>query len=73
MGKMKELFTEMQENGQIDGLYNEQQDDANADVVSLQQEAHYVHTINEICELFVLHGWDKVWPDIQECMRGKKW
>jgi hypothetical protein len=43
------------------------------DVVSLQQEAHYHHTINEICELFVLHGWDNVWLDIQGCMRAKKW
>jgi hypothetical protein len=67
MGKMKALSLDMEEN-RVD-----EQEEQDADVVSLQQEAHYVHTINEICELFVLHGWEKVWPDIQECMRGKKW
>lgn len=69
MGKMKALSLDMEEH-HVD-KHEQQEQEAEFDVV--MEEMHYVHTINEICNLFVLHGWDKVWPDIQETMRAKKW
>jgi hypothetical protein len=39
----------------------------------MQEEAHYVHTINAFVELIVLYGWDKVTSDLRAAMGEKKW
>ena len=31
----------------------------------MQEEAHYIHTINAFVELIVLYGWDKVIHDVR--------
>lgn len=39
----------------------------------MQEEAHYVHTINAFVELIVLYGWDKVIGDLRTAMGEKEW
>jgi adenine/guanine phosphoribosyltransferase-like PRPP-binding protein len=39
----------------------------------MQEEAHYVHTINAFVELIVLYGWDKVIGDLRTAMGEKQW
>jgi hypothetical protein len=39
----------------------------------MQEEAHYVHTMNAFVELIVLYGWDKVTSDLRAAMGEKKW
>lgn len=39
----------------------------------MQEEAHYVHTINAFVELIVLYGWDKVIGDLRTAMGEKTW
>jgi hypothetical protein len=43
------------------------------DYVLLQEEAHYVHTMNAFVELIVLYGWDKVIGDLRTAMGEKQW
>jgi hypothetical protein len=62
MGKMKALLIEMEENGQ-------QQDDD----LSVYEEAHYVHTINDFVSLIEVYGWTKVIEDLREHMGDKTW
>jgi hypothetical protein len=62
MGKMKALLIEMEENGQ-------QQDDD----LSMYEEAHYVHTINDFVSLIEVYGWTKVIGDLREKMGDKTW
>lgn len=62
MGKMKELLIEMQETGL-----------SKDELVSLNEEAHYVHTMNAFVELIVVYGWDKVMGDLRSKMGEKTW
>lgn len=62
MGKMKELLIEMEETGL-----------SKDEVLSMNEEAHYVHTMNAFVELIVLHGWDKVTSDLRAAMVEKTW
>jgi hypothetical protein len=39
----------------------------------MQEEAHYVHTMNAFVELIVLYGWDKVTSDLRAAMGEKQW
>ena len=39
----------------------------------MNEEAHYVHTINAFVELIVLYGWDKVIGDLRTAMGEKQW
>ena len=39
----------------------------------MQEEAHYVHTINAFVELIVLYGWDTVVGDLRKAMGDKEW
>ena len=39
----------------------------------MQEEAHYVHTINAFVELIVVYGWDKVIGDLRTAMGEKEW
>lgn len=39
----------------------------------MNEEAHYVHTINAFVELIVLYGWDKVIGDLRQAMGEKQW
>ena len=66
MGKMKALLIDMEENGQ-------QEDQDEHDVVSLQQEAHYHHVINDFVSLFDEHGWPKVIGDVREKLVKRDW
>jgi hypothetical protein len=43
------------------------------DYVLLQEEAHYVHTINAFVELIVVYGYDKVIGDLRTAMAEKTW
>ena len=39
----------------------------------MNEEAHYVHTINAFVELIVVYGWDKVIGDLRTAMGEKQW
>jgi hypothetical protein len=39
----------------------------------MQEEAHYVHTMNAFVELIVIYGWDKVIGDLRTVMGEKTW
>ena len=39
----------------------------------MQEEAHYIHTMNAFVELIVLYGWDKVIGDLRTAMGEKQW
>jgi hypothetical protein len=43
------------------------------DYVLLQEERHYIQTINAFVELIVLYGWDKVTSDLRAAMGEKQW
>ena len=62
MGKMKELLIEMQETGL-----------SKDELVSFNEEAHYVHTMNAFVELIVVYGYDKVIGDLRIAMSQKEW
>ena len=61
MGKMKELLIENEENGQQD------------DDLSMYEEAHYHHVINDFVSLIEEHGWSKVIGDVRENIWRKTW
>ena len=62
MGKMKDLLIEMEETGL-----------SKDELLSLNEEAHYVHTMNAFVELIVVYGWDKVMSDLRTAMGNKTW
>jgi hypothetical protein len=65
MGKMKALLIDQEE---------VQEDQDEHDVVSLQQEAHYVHTVNEFVDLIVEHGYGTVMNDLYlKLIKTKGW
>lgn len=39
----------------------------------MNEEAHYVHTMNAFVELIVVYGWDKVTSDLRTAMGEKTW
>jgi hypothetical protein len=39
----------------------------------MQEEAHYIHTMNAFVELIVVYGWDKVTSDLRAAMGEKQW
>jgi hypothetical protein len=39
----------------------------------MQEEAHYVHTMNAFVELIVVYGYDKVIGDLRTAMGEVKW
>ena len=39
----------------------------------MQEEAHYVHTMNAFVELIVVYGYDKVIGDLRTAMGNKQW
>ena len=39
----------------------------------MNEEAHYVHTMNAFVELIVIYGWDKVIGDLRTSMGEKQW
>jgi hypothetical protein len=43
------------------------------DLDVLNEEAHYVHTINDFVELIVVYGYDKVIGDLRTAMGNKTW
>ena len=63
MGKMKALLIENEENGQ-----QEQDDD-----LSMYEEAHYHHVINDFVSLIDEHGWPKVIGDVREKLVKRDW
>ena len=58
---MKEIVTE-----------NEQQQGNDDDMSSLLEEAHYYHVINDLVELMVVYGSDKVLGDLWKATGWKK-
>jgi hypothetical protein len=48
------------------------QHDEQMDVL-MQEEAHYVHTMNAFVELIVVYGYDKVIGDLRTAMGEKQW
>jgi hypothetical protein len=65
MGKMKALLIEREE---VDGQEGQQDED-----LSLCEEAHYVHTINDFVSLIEVYGWEKVIGDLREKMGNTAW
>ena len=43
------------------------------DQTLMNEEFHYVHTMNAFVELIVEHGWDKVTSDLRIAMGNKQW
>jgi hypothetical protein len=43
------------------------------ETLMMNEEAHYVHTINAFVELIVLYGWDKVQKDLRNAVFKKEW
>jgi hypothetical protein len=43
------------------------------DETLMNEEAHYVHTINAFVELIVLYGWDTVQKDLRNAVFKKEW
>lgn len=41
--------------------------------MSLNEESHYVHTINDVVELIVVYGYEKVTKDLSDAMAKKEW
>ena len=39
----------------------------------MQEEAHYIHTMNAFVELIVVYGYDKVIGDLRTAMGNKTW
>ena len=39
----------------------------------MNEEAHYVHTMNAFVELIVVYGYDKVIGDLRVAMGNKTW
>lgn len=67
MGKMKQLAIDMME--QQEETVTQHEDD----YVLLQEEMHYVNTINAFVELIVVYGYDKVIGDLRTAMGAKEW
>ena len=44
-----------------------------SEALLMNEEAHYVHTINAFVELIVVYGWDKVIGDLRTSMGDKQW
>ena len=44
-----------------------------SEAMIMNEEAHYVHTINAFVELIVLYGWDKVQGDLRNAVFKKEW
>jgi hypothetical protein len=65
MGKMKELLID---NEEVDGQEGQQDDD-----LSLCEEAHYHHVINDFVSLIDEHGWPKVIGDVREKLVKRDW
>jgi len=69
MGKMKALAIDMMETGlsidELMGIDEHQEDFTSNDL----EEAHYVHTINDVVELMVVYGQLKVLMDITTKMQ----
>jgi hypothetical protein len=53
MGKMKELMMSMTEEHEHDD-----------DELAMCEEAHYVHTLNDVVELMIVYGFDAVMDDV---------
>jgi hypothetical protein len=73
MGKMKALLIDNMENVKtypLSTILEEEQDEH--EVVSLQQEAHYYHTIHNFVELIVWYGSAKVLEDLDKALLGAK-
>jgi hypothetical protein len=68
MGKMKALFIEMQENGEMTELHDDDDED-----LSMYEEAHYHHVINDFVSLIDEHGWPKVIGDVREKLVQRDW
>jgi hypothetical protein len=43
------------------------------DETLMNEEFHYVHTMNAFVELIVIYGWDKVTSDLRTAMGNKTW
>ena len=67
MGKMKALFIEMQENGEMTELHDDDED------LSMYEEAHYHHVMNDFVSLIEVYGWEKVIGDLRVKMGDIKW
>jgi hypothetical protein len=65
MGKMKALLID---NEEVDGQEGQQDDD-----LSLCEEAHYHHVINDFVSLIEVYGWEKVIGDLRVKMGDIKW
>ena len=61
MGKMKELLIEMEETGL-----------SKDELMSMNEEAHYHHTINAFVELVIMYGSAKVLDDLDKALLGAK-
>jgi len=48
-------------------------DAENDDVLSLQEEAHYMNTIDNFVSLIEVYGWETVMMDLRSKMREVKW
>lgn len=44
-----------------------------SEALLMNEEAHYVHTINAFVELIVVYGYDKVIGDLRTAMGEKTW
>ena len=62
MGKMKAMLIENEENGQ------QEHDD-----LSMYEEAHYHHVINDFVSLIDEHGWPKVIGDVRAKLVQRDW
>lgn len=53
--------------------FNHIDDEKVRELSLMNEEAHYVHTINAFVELIVLYGYDKVIGDLRTAMGNKTW
>lgn len=44
-----------------------------SEALLMNEEAHYIHTINAFVELIVVYGYDKVIGDLRTAMATKNW
>ena len=44
-----------------------------SEAMIMNEEFHYVHTMNAFVELIVIYGWDKVIGDLRTAMGEKQW
>jgi hypothetical protein len=44
-----------------------------SEAMIMNEEAHYVHTINAFVELIVIYGWDTVQKDLRNAVFKKEW